>query len=52
MKAQRIFNENFYDVTIFTQPLQADSTERLCENGDVIEIFVEYASSFREQYSK
>ena len=51
-KARRIFCENIYDFTIiFTQPLQADSTDRLRDNGDVIEIFVEYPSNFREQYS-
>ena len=37
-KSFRIFRENC-DVAIFTQPLQADSTERLREIGDVIEFF-------------
>ena len=52
MEARRIFYENFYDFAIFTQPLQADSTEGLREYGDTIEIFVEYPSSLREQYSR
>ena len=39
MKTRRIFYQNFYDVIIFTQPIQADSTEGLRENYDVIEIF-------------
>ena len=52
MEARRIFYENFYDFPIFTQPLQADSTEGLREYGDTIEIFVEYPSSLREQYSR
>ena len=47
----KISYRNFYDVTIFTQPLQADSTEGLREYCDVIEISVEYFDILNREHS-
>ena len=47
----KIFYRNFYDITIFTQPLRAICLERLRENCDVIEISVEYFNVINRELS-